>query len=582
LASIEAKKASYDKTIAELEAAVKAHPDDEVGAGAAYQIGVAKLFWGKRAEAMAAFQAVVGRFDPTDPALRARLAIGGMREKSGEYREAETLYSEAISRAPDSPYAAGAVGRIKAVRLAQGDAAGAGARMSAIITAHPNTEASAMAEYCQGELLLYQGKLYEGEGALGAVARKYPNRIAGGTAGVQVAAALMSDAHTMAFQRDFKKAIDNYTRVIQSAPNTSYAREALVFRARNYAWARDEERAQQDCETILRDYPDSPQVLPALFYLSQRIEARGQPQDAIAFLESHAASGPPIKQASAVLALQAFCLKSGLAEKGGAAQSRLRGEFPASREVEDLERQLEDVAGYHVWFSPRSQKKAYAGAAMIAESGLALNLGRHSLSRLMLDIGYDRCQAGDHALALQWYDRIRQEDPAWDDTVTVLARSAECKAHLGDFKAAVALFENAIAIQPLPREKGRMLLRAAQFCREGPLYDKGIKLLAKFRAEVPLDKFPELGPPAQLTLAFLWGDKGELARAAAEFQRLLDSYPNADKERPMALLQKGFCLQAMGDASGAVSCYQQLLAAYPKDPARAEARRRLAAMGVGQ
>jgi len=577
IADIEANKGSYDKAIAELEAALKAHPDDEAGADAAYQIGSMKSFWGKGAEALSAFQLVIDQFPSSDRALQARLAMGGIHEGSRKYKEAEDLYAQVVSRAPDSACAAQAVARIKALRLAQEDAAGARDRMNELVKAHPDTEASAMAEYCLGELLLYEGKLYEGEGALGVVAREHSDKIAGGMATVQAAAALMSEAYRLTRRWNWKGAIEEYTKVIEIAPKTAYARQALLQRARNYAWAGDNDKARQDYEAILSDDPDSLEVYPALFYLARQVEGQEKSQKAIAFLEPHATSGPQIKQAAALLLLEGLYRETRLEEKADAARERLRKEFPASREIEDLGSQVESAAGYHMWFKRGTeQEQAYAEAAVMAESALLLNLAAHSRSRLMLDVGWHRCRAGQHVLALDWYEHIRKDDAGWEEIVTVIARAGECKAHLGDYESAIALFEQAASQQPLPREKGRLLVRAAEFCREARLYDRGLRLLEKLRAEVDVQQFPDVAPRWQLTVGLLWEGKGDMARALSEFQRVLDLYPEAKNERPQALLRKGICLEALGDANGALACYRELLEAYPAHPARADAGSRLA------
>jgi len=267
IADIEAKKAAYDKAIAELEAALKAHSADELGASAAYQIGATKLLWAKRSEALAAFQYVLDEFGYSDRALLARLAMGGIYERTGQYAEAQPLYDRIVQQSPNSSYGAQAVARIKAVRLAQGDLPGAKERMAEIIAAHPNTEASAMAQYCMGEILLAEGKVDEAKAIFAAVAHDQPNTLAGGAAAIRTVPGLMAEARALSDDARYEEAIAKYREVLDLAPNTDYAWEAKMFIGHNNLWLARPKEALPWYQEIAKAFGNKGVGPEGLYYL---------------------------------------------------------------------------------------------------------------------------------------------------------------------------------------------------------------------------------------------------------------------------------------------------------------------------
>jgi len=175
ITDIQAKRTAHDQAIASLEAVVTAHPGDETGADAAYRIGQTEVFWARYPQALAAFGRVVNEFGASDRALLARLQMGDLQERAGRHAEAEALYGEIITRAPNTLCAAQAVARMKAALVARGDADGAIRRMNDIVNAHPKTEAAARAQFCIGEIHTVAGHMIEAEAAFVCAARECPS-----------------------------------------------------------------------------------------------------------------------------------------------------------------------------------------------------------------------------------------------------------------------------------------------------------------------------------------------------------------------------------------------------------------------
>jgi len=73
--------------------------------------------------------------------------------------------------------------------------------------------------------------------------------------------------------------------------------------------------------------------------------------------------------------------------------------------------------------------------------------------------------------------------------------------------------------------------------------------------------------------------KGDLAQAAAEFQKVVDGYPGETEFRAQALYQKGFCFKALGDLTGAVATWRALIANYPSHHLSLGAQEQLRLLG---
>ena len=229
IVDIKAKQAAYERTIAELERTLAAHPYDEVGAEVAYKIGAAKLFRGGLQEALTAYERVASDFPSSDWALRSWLDMAAIQQRLAKPIDAEGLYNQVIAAAPQSAHAARAVAGIKDLVLAQGNPDGAKQRMTDIAARNPGTEASAMAEYCQGELLLVAGKLAEGMAALDKVVSDRAGTVAATSAIARIDAVgrdQLDKAHGFTGARNFDEAVAAYEDVINLAPRSKWVPEA--------------------------------------------------------------------------------------------------------------------------------------------------------------------------------------------------------------------------------------------------------------------------------------------------------------------------------------------------------------------
>ena len=281
IAEIEAKRAAYEQTIAALEQTAAAHRNDEIGANAAYRIAITKATWGKTQEALEAFQRVVDDFGFSERALPAQLSMGGACEDSGRYDEAEAWYERLVQRSPNTPYAAQAVARIKVVRLAQGDTTGATQDMNEFIAAHPDTQASAMAQYCLGEILLAEGSTDQAKSVFEAVVREHRSTLGGEAAITRVVQLWMEEAGSLSWAKRYSQAISKYRQVVELAPDGAHAPEALIEMGHNYGWSGDHKTPLGLYQQVLRDYPDSPEVIPAHFYVAREYQSGGRCEEAI-------------------------------------------------------------------------------------------------------------------------------------------------------------------------------------------------------------------------------------------------------------------------------------------------------------
>jgi tetratricopeptide (TPR) repeat protein len=498
---------------------------------------------GDAGKAIAQFNRVIALFPESEQAAWARFGLGEVNRIHGKFDQALAIYAGLLkARVPDAlrPWIALREASAFAHKNKDTKDPAVAEKFRAVAGAFPGTEAAARAlVYCAGNLAEL--------GRFDDACAQY--------------ATLLKDYGQIAFRVELARAHQQLAVMAQRDGNLA--------------------AATRHWQAIIEQFPDSRFTLDAFYHIARRFTSLAKTrEEAIAVIEPHSTTGPPMKQAAALVVLELLHRESGLTAKAAAARSRLASEFPASHDTDELALGVMKCASEY-WYHKVRNKHTYTHGAVLAENGLLLNAGLRWQSRLKFFAAENWRLAEEYAAALQWYDRIKNDDPNWQDIPLVLAGSAECKRKTGDLQGAVALLERAASLEKRPGEKAEFLVRGAGLCREVNLFDKGIAMIEALDNQVGIDTFPGLAPRARFTLAFLCGEKGDLGRAAAEFQRLLDLYPGAN-ERPQAMLQKGICLQALGDASGAASSYQALLASYPADVACIEAKRRLTALGASQ
>jgi tetratricopeptide (TPR) repeat protein len=85
----------------------------------------------------------------------------------------------------------------------------------------------------------------------------------------------------------------------------------------------------------------------------------------------------------------------------------------------------------------------------------------------------------------------------------------------------------------------------------------------------------------QLMAGVILGRKGDYAAAAAELDKVVAAVQApTDEVRLMALYQKGFCLKALGDLSGAAAAWRRVIAESPFDYLSVRAREQLGLLGA--
>jgi tetratricopeptide (TPR) repeat protein len=516
------------------------------------------------------------------------------------------------------------------------DAARAIAQFGRVIELFPESEQAAWARFGIGEVYRANRKFDEALAAYADVLkRQVPDALRPWVA--------LREANALANKKDDPDPVvaDKYRAVTTSYPGTDVAARALVYLA-NYlsamqrfddaaaqyekllkdygqialrvelpkahaelaniaTWSGDRAAATRHWQAIIEEFPDTRLTVDAFYHIARAYtQLADTPKEAIAVLEPHAASGPPVKQAAALLVLEILYRESGLTEKAAAARERLQAEFPASRLVDDLALEVQELATKYTWFKARDSK-TYSEAAVLAENGLLLNAGPGWQWRSKFQAGKNRCLAGDHAVALGWYQDIRKNHPDCEEMGMVVEGAAQCETHLGHLDAAVSLLEQAAQLEERPKERGIYLMQAADICLKQGLYQRGISLLDRLegdaaqlavsprarasahllRGQILLKKGDQeaglgvlrraiLEEPdtveaggAGVAIAKWYYDKGDYARAAEECMALADLGAVPAWWRARALTIAGQAFRKLGDFQAALAAYGRVSAIAP-------------------
>lgn len=227
IAAILANKAAYESAVTDLQQTIASHPKDEVGAAAAYRLGVVNAFWGRKQEAEAAFQRVLDDYRGSDRALPARMALGGLYEQAADNAKAEEEYNIIVSTDPNSPYAAQAVQRISVLHWMERDVLGAREEMEAIAQVHPKTEAGTAAIYAQADIALADQRVelaratYEqaaqSKDTTAAIAAAQAAAVQDAPA-IQAAKDLVTEANALTEADRYDEAMAKYVEAIRIAP----------------------------------------------------------------------------------------------------------------------------------------------------------------------------------------------------------------------------------------------------------------------------------------------------------------------------------------------------------------------------
>jgi tetratricopeptide (TPR) repeat protein len=488
-----------DRKVKELrelcEATLASNPGPELRALAERYLGEAYM-WKEEdpaspadaARAIAQFGRVIELFPESEQAAWARFGIGEVYRANRKFDEALAAYANVLERqAPDALRPWVALREANALANSKGEPDLAVAeKYRAITTSYPGTEVAARA-------LVYLANYLTAMDRLDDAAAQYEK--------------LLKDYSQVALRVELPKAHEELANIAYKSGDLATATNHWL--------------------AIIEQFPDTRLTLDAFYQIARGYTQLARtPQQAIAFLEPHAAGGPPVKQAAALLVLEILCRENGLTEKAAAARERLQAEFPASRLVDDLALQVEEFAKKYSWFKPSSQK-TYSEAAVIAEKGLLLNAGPGWQWRLKFQAAKNRCSAGEHTVALRWYDDIKKNHPNCEEMSTVVEGAAQCEAHLGHLDAAVSRLEEAAQLEERPKERGIYLLQGAAICLEENLYQKGISLLDRVEADAA---HLAVSPRAIASVYFLRGQlllkHGDEEAGLALLRRAVQEHPD--------------------------------------------------------
>jgi tetratricopeptide (TPR) repeat protein len=177
--------------------------------------------------------------------------------------------------------------------------------------------------------------------------------------------------------------------------------------------------------------------------------------------------------------------------------------------------------------------------------------------------------------AVAEFQAVLAAKPAHAIAGRALEKSGLAYVDMGEYQKAIEVYNQAIA--SYPGTPGAVYAHGglAVLYRELHRWDDGIKyarLRASFAGYQRASEF-------QLQVGIMLGEKGDLAAAAGELQKVLDLWPNEASECVRALYQKGFCLKALGDVSGAAAAWRRVVAEFPSYHLSVRAREQLELLG---
>jgi tetratricopeptide (TPR) repeat protein len=283
------------------------------------------------------------------------------------------------------------------------------------------------------------------------VVTQYPGSQPAARALMYVAHNLLSIGRTAEAATEFERLISEYGKIAERV-EVAKAHDRLAKIAQKSG---DEAGANEHWTAIIEQFPDTRMTFDAFYYISRSYVQGGPPaggQEAIAFLEPHARSGPAKKQAAALLVLERLYREAGLEEKAAAARERLRSGFLSSHDVYDLAYEIKNAGAEYYRGSTDPEKTIEA--AKIIGSALLLNLDAaqessarkqaalaSSVGGLPLALSY--AAKGDIAGAARELEKVVREspDPALADKAQhELSKLAQAHPEIGQVDILPAKF----------------------------------------------------------------------------------------------------------------------------------------------
>lgn len=200
----------------------------------AFEMGVAQLLDGKRAEAEKTFQTVVTRFPQSNRTADAWFEIGEARFEAEAWDDAATAYTNVITAAGDAPAAAAFLEQARHKRAwafaMKQDHAAAAKAFAEQLRQHPSGRLAADGQALLGESLFQAGDYAAASGPLAAALADPAKMSSDELRGL----ALIRAGECAARERDWKKSLALAEQLARTQPDSPYAPQARYAAA----WAR--------------------------------------------------------------------------------------------------------------------------------------------------------------------------------------------------------------------------------------------------------------------------------------------------------------------------------------------------------
>jgi tetratricopeptide (TPR) repeat protein len=276
---------------------------------------------------------------------------------------------------------------------------------------------------------------------------------------------------------------------------------------------------------------------------------------------------------------QAFLTNAPLGEDRTTAWFRLAESFRNLQQMEQARRAYETLlreqrqgefagaAAYRLG-GILMDEKMFSGAATNFE--IAAREAQDPAVRLSAQFFSGRCYelTGDRRRAFEAFEKVRNaegNDTRYQEyTLSAMARLA---SELGKASAAIRLYEELAENSSVPTTRIEAMLRAAQLLLEVDKTKEARELLARAMNEADTPATVSLARFGVLEIDYT---SGEFEKVAATTTQELEVMP--DESKPRAFLLVANAKRQIGDFSGALALYDQILARFPNQEAAQEAK----------
>lgn len=349
--------------------------------------------------------------------------------------------------------------------------------------------------------------------------------------------AMLAKANVFLASQGYQSAIEEYTRVIDSATDEAIVAEAQVRRAGSRFLAEDGEGATDELREVVRLYPGQQFAARAQLLLGVVLHSRGMYEDAV--IEYNKVLTDYFEH-----------------ELAASAQYRV------GRCLDALDRHTEATTAYQLVVSGYPMSPQSPAAAYLAGAGL-LEQGRPLEAAPYFQLVLDRYAAdqGDGKLVF--------ESPERQELVEAALCLLELSYHRGGDMGQLSGVPH-LMLQKMPQSKSTwrayaLLIDADALAAQGR-HDEAQEVL-----QTLIDGFAnhEVGLPANRLLAWTYAQQGKDDLAIALEEKMLDRYAGgAHDELSSAYINKAHILFNNKDYKKAAAAYDNFYRQYPSHPDR--------------